>query len=160
MIENVMQQVMLMEYLGNKALLDAHKTAFLCSRQVSSMAVLRCYDWATDICKEEGVVVSGFQSKIERDVLHFLLRGKKPIIIVLARKMYATISSEWQKAMDANRLLIISTAPNAVRASKAAAAARNRYIAELSDKIVFGYIHPDSALALLHDNYHSVSHLL
>lgn len=44
-----------MEYLGNKALLNAHKTAFLCSRQVGSWAVLRCYDWATDICKEEGV---------------------------------------------------------------------------------------------------------
>lgn len=69
-----------MEYLDNKALLNAHKTAFLCSRQVGSRAVLRCYDWATNICKEEGVVVSGFQSKIERDVLHFLLRGNKPII--------------------------------------------------------------------------------
>lgn len=149
-----------MEYLGNKALLNAHKTVFLCSRQVSSVAVLRCYDWATDICKEEGVVVSGFQSKIERDVLHFLMRGKKPVIIVLARKMYSSLPTEWQEAMDANRLLIISTAPNAVRVSKAAADARNRYIAELSDKIVFGYIHPDSALALLHDNYHSVSHLL
>lgn len=149
-----------MEYLGNKALLNAHKTVFLCSRQVSSVAVLRCYDWATDVCKEKGVVVSGFQSKIERDVLHFLLRGKKPVIIVLARKMYSSLPTEWQEAMDANRLLIISTAPNAVRVSKAAADARNRYIAELSDKIVFGYIHPDSALALLHDNYHSVSHLL
>lgn len=67
-----------MEYLGNKALLDAHKTAFLCSRQVSSVAVLRCYDWATDVCKVKGVVESGFQSKIERDVLHFLLCGKIP----------------------------------------------------------------------------------
>ena len=149
-----------MEYLGNKALLNAHKTAFLCSRQVSRVAVLRCYDWATGVCKEKGVVVSGFQSKIERDVLHFLLRGKKPVIIVLARKMYSSLPTEWQEAMDANRLLIISTAPNAVRVSKATADARNRYIAELSDKIVFGYIHPDSALALLHDNYHSVSHLL
>ena len=160
MIENVMQQVMLMEYLGNKALLDAHKTAFLCSRQVGSRAVLRCYDRATDICKEEGVVVSGFQSKIERDVLHFLLRGKKPIIIVLARKMYTTISTEWQEAMDAGRLLIISTAPNAVRVSKAAADARNRYIAELSDKIVFGYIHSNSSLISIYEMYRTISHQL
>ncbi|OWP31971.1 hypothetical protein CBG55_11090 [Prevotella intermedia] len=155
-----MQQVMLMEYLGNKALLDAHKTAFLCSRQVSSRAVLRCYDWATDICKEEGVAVSGFQSKIERDVLHFLLRGKKPIIIVLARKMYTTIPTEWQEAMAANRLLIISTAPNAVRVSKAAADARNRYIAELSDKIVFGYIHSNSSLISIYEMYRTISHQL
>ena len=134
-----------MEYLGNKALLNAHKTAFLCSRQVSSMAVLRCYDWATDVCKKDGIVVSGFQSKIERDVFHFLLRGKKPIIIVLARKMYTAIPTEWQEAMDADRLLIISTAPNAVRVSKAAADARNRYIAKLSDTIVFGYINPNGS---------------
>ena len=38
------------EYLGNKSILEAHKTAFLCSRQVSSRAVLRCYDWATEMC--------------------------------------------------------------------------------------------------------------
>ena len=149
-----------MEYLGNKALLDAHKTAFLCSRQVSSRAVLRCYDWATDICKEEGVVVSGFHSKIERDVLHFLLRGQKPIIIVLARKMYTAIPTEWQEAMDADRLLIISTAPNAVRVSKAAADARNRYIAKLSDTIVFGYINPNSSLISIYEMYRTISHQL
>ena len=149
-----------MEYLDNKALLNAHKTAFLCSRQVGSRAVLRCYDRATDICKEEGVVVSGFQSKMERDVLHFLLRGKKPIISVLARKMYTTIATEWQEAMDAGRLLIISTAPNAVRVSKAAADARNRYIAELSDKIVFGYIHSNSSLISIYEMYRTISHQL
>ena len=142
---------MLMEYLGNKALLNAHKTAFLCSRQVGSRAVLRCYDRATDICKEEGVVVSGFQSKIERDVLHFLLCGKKPVVIVLARKVYATLPAEWQNTIDEGRLLIISTAPNAVRVSKVAANAHNRYIAELSDKIVFGYINPNSSLISIYE---------
>ena len=149
-----------MEYLGNKALLNAHKTAFLCSRQVSSMAVLRCYDWATDVCNKDGIVVSGFQSKIERDVFHFLLRGKKPIIIVLARKMYTAIPTEWQEAMDADRLLIISTAPNAVRVSKAAADARNRYIAKLSDTIVFGYINPNSSLISIYEMYRTISHQL
>ncbi|WP_456076113.1 DNA-processing protein DprA [Hoylesella nanceiensis] len=150
-----------MEYLGNKALLNAHKTAFLCSRQVGSRAVLRCYDWVTDICKEEGVVVSGFQSKIERDVLHFLLRGNKPIIIVLARKMYSSLPTEWQEAMEANRLLIISsTAPNAVRVSKAAADARNRYIAEYSDEIVFGSIQPNSSLNQVYKDYIEKANIL
>ena len=62
------------EYLGNRELLETHKTAFLCSRRVSSPAVLRCYDWATEACRSDGVVVSGFQSRIERDVLHFMLQ--------------------------------------------------------------------------------------
>ena len=89
------------EYLGNRELLEAHKTAFLCSRRVSSPAVLRCYDWATEACRSDGVVVSGFQSRIERDVLHFLLQGQKPLIVVIARRMYTVLASELQSAMDA-----------------------------------------------------------
>ena len=46
------------EYLGNRQLLEAHKTAFLCSRRVSSPAVLRCYDWATEACRSDGVVAN------------------------------------------------------------------------------------------------------
>ena len=75
------------EYLGNRDLLAAHKTAFLCSRSVSSPAVLRCYDWATEACRSDGVVVSGFQSRIERDVLVILLQGQKPFIADIAQRM-------------------------------------------------------------------------
>ena len=148
------------EYLGNRELLEAHKTAFLCSRRVSSPAVLRCYDWATEACRSDGVVVSGFQSRIERDVLHFLLQGQKPLIVVIARRMYIVLASELQSAMDAGRLLIVSTAPKATRASQTAADARNRYIAELADEIVFGYIAPDSRLHSLYRYYSSKSRIL
>ena len=148
------------EYLGNRELLEAHKTAFLCSRSVSSPAMLRCYDWATEACRSDGVVVSGFQSRIERDVLHFLLQGQKPLIVVIARRMYTVLASELQSAMDAGRLLIVSTAPKATRASQTAADERNRYIAELADEIVFGYIAPDSRLNELYRQYASKSGIL
>ena len=137
------------EYLGNRLLLEAHKTAFLCSRRVSSPAVLRCYDWATEACRSDGVVVSGFQSRIERDVLHFLLQGQKPLIVVIARRMYTVLASELQSAMDAGRLLIVSTALKATRASQTAA-----------DEIVFGYIAPDSRLNELYRRYASKSDIL
>ena len=137
------------EYLGNRELLEAHKTAFLCSRRVSSPAVLRCYDWATEACRSDGVVVSGFQSRIERDVLHFLLQGQKPLIVVIARRMYTVLASELQSAMDAGRLLIVSTALKATRASQTAA-----------DEIVFGYIAPDSRLNELYRRYASKSDIL
>ena len=148
------------EYLGNRELLETHKTAFLCSRRVSSPAVLRCYDWATEACRSAGVVVSGFPSRIERDVLHFLLQGQKPLIVVIARRMYTVLASELQSAMDAGRLLIVSTAPKATRASQTAADERNRYIAELADEIVFGYIAPDSRLNELYRQYASKSGIL
>ena len=76
------------EYYGNKELLNLTKIAFLCSRTVSSGAILRCYDWATQMSDSGAVVIGGFQSKIEKDVLHFLLKGKQPVIIVIAREMY------------------------------------------------------------------------
>ena len=134
------------EYLGNMSILQTHKTAFLCSRQVSSHAVLRCYDWATEMRDRGEVVVSGFQSKIEKDVLHFLLKGKQPVIMVIARQMYKTLPPSLQAPLDEGRLLIISTAPTATRVGKTAADQRNTYIAEIADSIVFGYIRPESSL--------------
>ena len=80
------------EYLGNRELLKLKKTAFLASSTISSETVLRCYDWATEMRNRGECVVSGFSSKLEQDVLHFLLKGNQPIIVVLARRMYRKLS--------------------------------------------------------------------
>ena len=61
---------------------------------------------------------------------------RQPIILVLARQMYKQIPPELQLLLDENRLLIISVS-NAVRQSKATAHARNRYICEIADQILF-----------------------
>ena len=61
------------QYLGNKELLKLHKTAFLASNTIPIEMVLKCYDWASG--KHEGCVISGFSSKLEKDVLHFLLKS-------------------------------------------------------------------------------------
>ncbi len=121
-----------MEYLGNKELLNLPKTAFLASSTIPPDMVLKCYDWATS--KHEGCIISGFSSKLEKDVLHFLIKGKQPVIVVLARQMYKQIPRELRPLLDENRLLIISVS-NSVRQSRATALARNRYICELADHI-------------------------
>lgn len=64
------------QYLGNKALLNKKLTAFFATRTVQTAQVMACYDWATRLSAETDCVVSGFQSAIERDVLHFLLKKK------------------------------------------------------------------------------------
>ena len=142
------------------SILQTHKTAFLCSRQVSSRAVLRCYDWATEMRDRGEVVVSGFQSKIEKDVLHFLLQGKQPVVMVIARQMYKDLPSSLQKHLDDGRLLIISTAPTALRVGKIAAEQRNAYIAKIADNIVFGYIRPDSSLQNIYNQHPQKSTIL
>ena len=139
-----------MEYLGNKELLKLPKTAFLASSTIPPDMVLKCYDWAT--AKHEGCVVSGFSSKLEQDVLHFLLKTNSPIILVLARQMYKVIPEELKDALEQGRMLIISTS-TAVRQSKVTAMARNKYICEIADNILFIGVSPNSSLYPLTEEY-------
>ena len=113
------------ELIGNKELLGVPKTAFLASSTIPPDKVLKCYDWAT--AKHEGCVVSGFSSKLERDV------------------MYKQMPQELQALLDENRLLVISVS-NAVRQSKMTALARNKYICEIADQIVFVGVNEKSSL--------------
>ena len=132
-----------MDYLGNRELLKQLKTAFLASGTIAPDVVLSCYDWATD--EHEGCVVSGFSSKLEQDVLHFLLKSKTPVIMVLARRMYREIPEELKVPLEQGRLLIISTS-TAIRQSRATALARNRYICELADYIMMVGVTENSSL--------------
>ena len=127
-----------MEYLGNKALLELPKWGFLASRRVPSSEVMQCYDWAAARAAAGDCVVSGFSSKMERDVLHFLLKGNCPVIVVLARSMYKELPQRWQQAVEDNRMLVISTS-SAPRQSRQTAQARNQYVAEICDTVyLFG----------------------
>ena len=143
---------MTIQYLGNKELLKLKKTAFWASNIIAPEMVLRCYDWAAG--KHEGCVVSGFSGKLERDVLHFLLKAKCPIILVLARQMYKVIPDELKEALEQDRLLIISTT-NAIRQSKVTALARNKYICEIADEIIFVGVNEKSSLNSLKEKYQS-----
>lgn len=132
-----------MEYFGNTELLSMPKTAFLASSTIPPDMVMRCYDWAAG--RHDGCVVSGFSSKLEQDVLHFLLKAKTPVIMVLARRMYREIPEELKAPLEQGRLLIISTS-TAIRQSRATALARNRYICELVDYIMMVGVTEDSSL--------------
>lgn len=127
-----MNRLSSIEYLGNQDLLNCRKWGFIASRTIPSDEVLRCYDWASERAATGDCVVSGFNSRMEQDVLHFLLRGKGKVIIVLARRMYKVIPEEWQQPLSEGRMLIISTT-SATRQSRQTALARNRYVEELSD---------------------------
>ena len=136
------------EYLGNQELLKLQKTAFLASSNIASETVLRVYDWATEMrCRGE-CVISGFNSKLEQDVLHFLLKGKQPVILVLARRMYKVIPEELQEALNQNRLLIVSVS-NATRQSKDTAMMRNRWVCKTADRILFVGVTEQSSLYAL-----------
>ena len=117
-------------YLGNKELLKKWKIGFLASRKISTSSVLPILDWAVSISKQTDVViVSGFHSRLEKEVLRFLLQGKCGIIVILARGMYRKLPKQYEEAMNENRLFIISNEKeNIKRISEANAHKRNKYI--------------------------------
>ena len=125
-------------YLGNKELLNRRKIGFLASRKISTSAVLPTLDWAVEISKRSDIsVVSGFHSRLEKDVLKFLIQGKCGIIIVLARGMYRKLPKVYEEAMNENRLLIIALEKDtATRVSEYTAHRRNEYVINISDLMI------------------------
>ena len=141
------------KFLGadsSQNMLSLHKTAYLCSRKISATSVLRSYDWAIAQAKAGTCVIGGFHSRIEKDVLHFLLKGDQPLIIVLARGFYTRWQPEVKARLDRGNLLIISPFGKSVTAvTPQTCLIRNKLILELADHIVIGYADPKGQLAKL-----------
>lgn len=133
--------------LGNVALLGLpDKVAFLASRKLSSSAILACYDWAVRVRDGDRCVIGGFQSTIERDVLRYLLRGKVPIVWVLARKLWRQTPREAIPAIEAGRLLVVSPFTDR-RVSASTARIRNRYVLTHCAEVVIGVIDEKGGVA-------------
>ena len=113
------------------------KVGFLASRKISTLSILPTLDWALKISKQKDIaIVSGFHSKMERDVLKILLQGECGIIVVLARGMFRKLPKQYEVAMLQNRLLIISYEKESViRISEATAHKRNNYVREIADEM-------------------------
>ena len=151
------------QMLGNAALMERPKVAFLSSRKVAPAAVMRCYDWATGMRGGGGTpggsagrlappcVVGGFQSALERDMLKLLLPdGGPPIVMVLARGMWRSVPVEYREAINAGRMLVVSPfSQGVVRVSKETAERRNGWILDHCDEAVFASLDPNGSLARL-----------
>ena len=147
-----------LQMLGNAALMQRPKVAFLSSRKVAPAAVMRCYDWATGMRGGGSAgrfappcVVGGFQSALERDVLKLLLPdGGPPIVMVLARGMWRSVPVEYREAINAGRMLVVSPfSQGVVRVSKETAEKRNGWILDHCDEAVFASLDPNGSLARL-----------
>lgn len=137
-----------METLGNTSLLYRKKIGYFASSKIASLSVLPTLDWAAEVAQREDVaIVSGFHSKMEREVLDFLLRGKCGIICVLARSIYKQIPDKFLEAYNSGRVLFIAPfKTSATRTSRHLCQQRNEYVASISDELVFSSLTLDSSL--------------
>lgn len=129
------------EMWGNEKLLNAKKTAFLCSEHYSSASVLKSYDWAMEQRKKGNCIISGFHSPLEQDVLEILLRGSQPIIMVLGRGMYKKPNQKISTQVQAGRLLVLTPFPrDKIYITQETAEIRNRLVLSIADSIVIGHM--------------------
>lgn len=137
-----------METLGNISLLDFKKIGYFASNKIASLSVLSTLDWAAEVAKYDDVaIVSGFHSKMEREVLDFLLRGKCGIICVLARSIFKKIPEKYREAYNAGRVLFIAPfKTSATMTSRHLCQQRNKYVASISDELVFSALTSESSL--------------
>ena len=124
--------------LGDNAIFDNEKTAFLCSRKLPCAALLKIYDWAQTAAANKHCIISGFHTAIEDDVWKILMNGDSPLIWVCARGIPKKLSAEKTAALQNGKLLIISPfADN--RQTQKLAHQRNLFILENADKIIIGH---------------------
>lgn len=95
-------------------------------------------------------MLSGFHSALEKDVLHYLLKGKQPLILALARGMKEKFEPELQDAIGQKRLLIITPFDRSVkRITSQTALLRNQFMLEHADNVTIGYARPGGLLESL-----------
>lgn len=129
-----------MRIWGNIEIQSLNKTAFLCSQKCPAEIVLKSFDWAKEQRESGNCIVCGNHSQIEKDVFEILLKGKQPLILVLARSMKTRWKPEIEYAVNEKRLLVISPFEKETkRVTRETAEIRNKKIIEISDKIIVGY---------------------
>jgi predicted Rossmann fold nucleotide-binding protein DprA/Smf involved in DNA uptake len=139
--------------IGSNAPLVGSLTAFMCSKDTPGTTILKAFDQAAAWRDAGCCVISGFHSPLEKECLSVLLRGKQPVVLGVARGLGALrLPPDQRRALDDGRLTIISPfGPHERRTTIDLASRRNRFIAALADKVVFGFITAGGSLAALRE---------
>ena len=124
------------DYTGNLALLDRRKVAFFASRGVSPAVGEQALCWAEACCATDRVVISGFQSPLEKSVFELLLKARHPVIWALGRALYRHYPPAVEEALTEGRILIFAVR-NARRTGWQTAQNRNYAIASMAEESVY-----------------------
>ena len=135
---------------GATALLAEPLLGFIASRECPGHVLLETLDRVPEWVKAGRVIVSGFHSPLEQQVLRSVLRRKGRVVKVLARGMtdYRPTTEE-REPLAAGRMLVITACPPEVRRiTRETALARNRLVLALASEIIAPYVTANSPLML------------
>lgn len=126
------------KYLGDLNLLKLNKFGFLSSQKYNLSTLQKIKAWLQTI-DQESCVISGFQSKYEKEVLDVLLRKNCKIIYVLSTDMFDACPQKFKHAVENGNMLIFSPFDtlNKIK-TREAAKIRNQFVIDMSDNLVIG----------------------
>ncbi len=146
--------------IGNEALLERKKTAFLCSRMIPEAVSAAVEKWLDKLSPNVDCVMCGNHSQMERFVFERLLKDKIPAILVLAETLYDSWNASVETALREDRLLIITHCDDNVHSvSSRSAFDRNLLMISLADNIVVGFCKKDGNLERVLVGFDNVTYL-
>ncbi|MGL5226564.1 MAG: hypothetical protein ACRC77_00075 [Bacteroidales bacterium] len=109
-----------------------------------------CRDMLTPLLRQtehHEIFITPGHSFIEKEFMQILLEEKEPFIWVLARGIPDKLADSVENAVRENRILIVSPFPtDHVLITGHRAMLRNRWIIEISHKLIIGYINKYGSL--------------
>ena len=125
--------------VGETALLDEPLLGLIASRECPGHVLLETLGRVPEWVRAGRVIVSGFHSPLERQVLRSLLRRKGRAVKVLARGFGGQSADyrptpEEREPLASGRMLVISAfAPSVTRTTRATALTQNRALIERAE---------------------------
>ncbi len=137
--------------VGETALMLEPLLGLIASRECPGHVLIETLDRVPEWVKAGRMIVSGFHSPLEQQVLRSVLRRKGRVVKVLARGItdYRPTAEE-REPLAAGRMLVITACPPEVRrTTRDTALARNRLVLDLASEIVAPFVAAGSPLAAL-----------
>lgn len=137
--------------IGNAALLTESLLGLLSSRECPGNVLLETLDRIPEWVRTGRVIVSGFHSPLEQQVLRSVLRRKGRVVKVLARGMsaYRPRPEEWEPLTEGRMLLLSACPPETRRTTRQTSLLRNRLVLALANEMVIPFAADGSPLATL-----------
>lgn len=138
--------------VGESSLLAEPLLGLIASRECPGHVLLETLDRVPEWVKAGRVIVSGFHSPLEQQVLRSVLRRKAGRVVkVLARGLsdYRPSSDEREPLATGRMLVITACPPDVRRTTRETALARNRLVLALASEVVVPYVAEGSPLAAL-----------
>jgi predicted Rossmann fold nucleotide-binding protein DprA/Smf involved in DNA uptake len=130
-----------LQAIGTCSVLQNSAIALFCSTQCPDDLICKTYDLVQALRQARISTISGFHSPVERHCFDLLLNGTSSMIYCPARSLQnLRLSPEQQRAIESDRLLILSPFSSSYsRSTVALAAKRNQLVGAIAQIIVISY---------------------